>query len=477
MLNSLSSLIKHYKFNPDKIIFTENKKKISVKDFFRGFSYYNKYFNHKKKLTIGIVGSNSIDYAVIEAGISSTQNTLVPIPNFFNDDTIRYIIKNSNIDIIFTDEENFNRFKLLFNNTEIFIKDFLNFNDSVELLDHKRIVYTSGTTNKPKGVVHTCKQINIVTKSLIETFELNQQDKYFSILPISTLLEQICANHITLTLASHTEFDKELSRKVFSLDDNFFKKIIEQEPNYLCLSPSLTSNLITYIENNRSDSFLSQIKSICVGGSKSSISMINQAIKMKLPVFEGYGLSECCSVVAVNNKKFNKTGTCGKLLPHIECEIINGEIVIKSPTIMEGYYPNKLNQDKLYTGDLGSLNDEGYLTIYGRKDDVIILSNGRNIHPEYIKKLIQTKLLFDEVYIYQDKEKNLCFAFENIKNLNDKDIIEEIKKILPEYIYPQKIFLINKKINKQNLLLPNGKIDTLKLTKQINSGDFSNAIL
>ena len=144
---------------------------------------------------------------------------------------------------------------------------------------------------------------------------------------------------------------------------------------------------------------------------------------------------------------------------------------------MEGYYPNKLNQDKLYTGDLGSLNDEGYLTIYGRKDDVIILSNGRNIHPEYIKKLIQTKLIFDEVYIYQDKEKNLCFAFENIKNLNDKDIIEEIKKILPEYIYPQKIFLINKKINKQNLLLPNGKIDTLKLTKQINSGDFSNAIL
>ena len=117
MLNSLSSLIKHYKFNPDKIIFTENKKKISVKDFFRGFSYYNKYFNHKKKLTIGIVGSNSIDYAVIEAGISSTQNTLVPIPNFFNDETIRYIIKNSNIDIIFTDEENYKRFKLLFNNT------------------------------------------------------------------------------------------------------------------------------------------------------------------------------------------------------------------------------------------------------------------------------------------------------------------------------------------------------------------------
>jgi len=61
MLNSLISLIKHYKFNPDKIIFSENKKKISVKEFFKGFSYYNKFFNQKKKLTIGIAGSNSID--------------------------------------------------------------------------------------------------------------------------------------------------------------------------------------------------------------------------------------------------------------------------------------------------------------------------------------------------------------------------------------------------------------------------------
>ena len=480
MLNSLISLIKHYKSNPEKVVFKDQNRSYSYKYIYSNVFEYSKVLKNNKKLNIGIFGNNSVEYAIADCGISTTKHTMVPIPSFFNDDTIANIIKDSNIDLIFTDQVNFTRIKSIFKNTNLFIKSLSVNSKTLELFNHKRIIYTSGTTNKPKGVIQSDKQMNIAIKNLINTFNIQSKDTYLSLLPISTLLEQICSIHITLQANSLSIFNEDISKRIFSLKEDDFYFILYSKPNFLCISPIILKQLVNYLEKNTFDDFTKNIKSICVGGSKSSIDVLNRGINhLKLPIFEGYGLSEFCSVVSVNNQHFNKIGTTGAILPNIKCKIINGEIVLSGPTLMNGYYPNKIQTDEFYTGDLGSLSKEGFLTVYGRKDDVLILDNGRNIHPEYIKQLLVDKINYKEIYIYQDDNNDLCFAISLKDNDLKKNLINFIKSILPEYILPKKIYVLGKNFDQKQLLSTNGKVNSAKISNylNLNKGEITNAIL
>ena len=480
MLNSINYLNKHYNLNPQKIIFEDLNQSYTIREFYNLVNQYSNNLTQYQNKNIGIVGFNSVNYSAADCGISSTNNTLVPIPNFFNDEMISNLIKDSNIDLIFSDNENFERIKNLFQNTELFFDNEKNLFKKLILQNHKRIIYTSGTTRNPKGVVQTDKQMNIVIQNLLNVFNIQSFDKYFSILPISTLLEQICATHITLQANSKTIFNSSISKNVFSLNEDQIQFILNSLPNLLCLAPHLLGQIIDCLEKKPNSLFNENIKAICVGGSKSPQILLDKGInQLKLPIYEGYGLSEFCSVVAVNDKINSKIGTSGKILPNIKCEIVNDEIVLSGPTKMEGYFPNEDNNPKFYTGDIGSLNKEGFLTVYGRKDEVLILDNGRNIHPEYIKQLLKSKLDFKEIYIYQDQEQKLCFAFDLDNKSQINKLIDIIQNILPKYIQPKKIFVLEKEINKKIFLSANGKIDLSKISKyfQSTNGAIQHAIL
>lgn len=480
MLNSINYLNKHYNFSPEKIIFEDINQSYTIREFYNLVNQYPNNLTQYSNKNIGIAGFNSVNYSAADCGISSTNSTLVPIPNFFNDEMISNLIKDSSIDLIFSDNENYERIKNLFKNTELFLNNEKNLFKKLIPQDHKRIIYTSGTTRNPKGVVQTDKQINIVIQNLLNVFNVQSFDKYFSILPISTLLEQICATHIALQANSKTIFNSDISKNVFFLNEDQIQLIINSLPNLLCLAPHILGQIIDNLEKKPNSLFNEKIKSICVGGSKTPEAILDKGInQLKLPIYEGYGLSEFCSVVAVNSKRNSKIGTSGKILPNINCEIINDEIVLSGPTKMEGYFPNKDNNPKFYTGDIGALDKEGFLTVYGRKDEVLILDNGRNIHPEYIKQLLTTNLDFKEIYIYQDQEQKLCFAFELDNKLQINKLREIIQNILPKYIQPKKIFVLKKKINKKIFLSANGKIDLSKISKyfQSTNGVITNAIL
>src|SRR5210317_671823 len=457
MMNSINYLNKHYNLNPEKIIFEDLNQSYTIREFYNLINQYPNNLTQYSNKNIGIVGFNSVNYSAADCGISSTNNTLVPIPNFFNDEMISNLIKDSNVDLIFSDNENFERIKNLFQNSELFLDNEKNLFKKLILQNHKRIIYTSGTTRNPKGVVQTDKQMNIVIQNLLNVFNIQFFDKYFSILPISTLLEQICATHITLQANSKTIFNFNISKNVFSLNEDQIQFILNSLPNLLCLAPHLLGQIIDCLQKKPNSLFNENIKAICVGGSKSPQILLDKGInKLKLPIYEGYGLSEFCSVVAIND-----------------------EIVLSGPTKMEGYFPNEDNNLKFYTGDIGALDTEGFLSVYGRKDEVLILDNGRNIHPEYIKQLLKSKLDFKEIYIYQDVEHKLCFAFDLDNKSQINKLSKIIQNILPKYIQPKKIFVLEKKINKKIFLSANGKIDLSKISKyfQSTNGAIQNAIL
>jgi long-subunit acyl-CoA synthetase (AMP-forming) len=114
----------------------------------------------------------------------------------------------------------------------------------------------------------------------------------------------------------------------------------------------------------------------------------NAAWSLGIPVHEGYGLSECCSVVAVNRPKERRPGTVGHPLSGLSVSIDEGEIVVDGPSVTDGYLGQGPADGPWRTGDLGDIDQDGFLTIHGRKDSLIVTSFGRNVSPEWVETML-----------------------------------------------------------------------------------------
>ena len=137
------------------------------------------------------------------------------------------------------------------------------------------------------------------------------------------------------------------------------------------------------------------MRTFIAGGARSDTEMIEFFEILGINYYEGYGLSETAPVVAGSVRPNFRIGTVGKPLPSVDIRIIDGELCLKGPMVMKGYY-NKPEKTKevftedgwFRTGDLASISDDGFITIIGRANAMIVLSNGKNIDPEKIENKI-----------------------------------------------------------------------------------------
>jgi long-subunit acyl-CoA synthetase (AMP-forming) len=130
------------------------------------------------------------------------------------------------------------------------------------------------------------------------------------------------------------------------------------------------------------------LRFIAVGGAPISQHLATAAWQHGLPVYEGYGLSECSSVVCVNRPDARRAGTVGRPLSGVAVAVDEGEIVVSGPTVMNGYVGEPQISGSWHTGDLGHFDADGFLIVTGRKDNVIVTAAGRNISPEWVEDII-----------------------------------------------------------------------------------------
>ena len=159
-----------------------------------------------------------------------------------------------------------------------------------------------------------------------------------------------------------------------------------------------------------------------------------------LNLVQGYGLTETSPVIGIGSKKYHKIGSIGKAIPSVQAKVIDcnkegiGELIAKGPNIMLEYYQNKEATKKaiidgwFYTGDLARIDEEGYIFICGRKKNVIVLKNGKNIYPEEMENLINKIEGVEESFIYgkqlsEDKENIKIYA----KIVYNEKIIKKAK--------------------------------------------------
>jgi acyl-CoA synthetase (AMP-forming)/AMP-acid ligase II len=158
-------------------------------------------------------------------------------------------------------------------------------------------------------------------------------------------------------------------------------------PTTTVLVPQLLSVWVAQLEARRKRS-PEGLRFVAVGGAPVSEALSERAWELGIPVHEGYGLTECCSVVAVNRPGRRKAGTVGEPLPGLDVSVEQGEVVVNGPIVMVGYLSAAPAKQPWRTGDLGNLDRDGFLRVTGRKDNLLVMASGRNVSPEWVEAML-----------------------------------------------------------------------------------------
>lgn len=252
-----------------------------------------------------------------------------------------------------------------------------------------KITYTSGTTGQPKGVCLSQAGMEQVARSLAEAVGMTRNDRHLCLLPLATLLENIGGIYAPL-LAGATTILRPAEQLGLGVAGGFdpvklLGILAETRASTAILMPQMLLGLTHAIEQGAP--LPPQLRFLAVGGASVSPRLLARAAQVGLPVFEGYGLSECASVVCLNTPAANRPGSVGRPLPHSRISLAaDGEVLAESPALL-GYAGDPTPPPRPWpTGDLGSLDPDGYLHLTGRKKHLIITAYGRNLSPEWVEK-------------------------------------------------------------------------------------------
>jgi long-subunit acyl-CoA synthetase (AMP-forming) len=417
-------------------------------------------FNHSQRVAIHI--DNSQLWLDLDKELTSLGKVIVPIPHFFTPQQIAHMVETAGIDTVVCANEaqllwsalGFGQKTDYSPNCLLMRREVLNY-PSLPLDTHK-ITFTSGTTSAPKGVCLSLQHLQAVGKSLAEVTNKFQVKKHLCILPLSVLLENMAAiyaaNYTDIKVITPPLAELGLSGSSGLDTKKLVKSICHYKPDSFILMPQMLKAIIRHLQSQPTD--LSFLKFIAVGGAVCSKGLLEKAQQLKLPVFEGYGISECGSVISLNTN-ISQVGHVGHILPHQQVMINpDGEIMTKGQLYL-GYLGAENNvQDWYATGDLGRLDEHKKLHIIGRKKNTIINSFGRNISPDWIEAELLAINAIHQVAIYGEAQPYLTAIC--VSNCDEETLwkkINELNNTLPDYAQVKKIILSDYPFNLENQML------------------------
>ena len=324
--------------------------------------------------------------------------------------------------------------------------------NNIKELDLATIIYTSGTTGKPKGVMLSHK--NIVSNAINSThripFELGKS-KALSFLPVCHIYErmllymyQYCgvSIHFAESLETISENLQEIKPQVMTAVPRLLEKIYDKiyakgadlegiKKKLFFWAIELGLNYKPYGENGWWYEFQLKIANklifskwrAALGGELEVVASGSAALQTRLakvfnaagiPIMEGYGLTETSPVVSVNdmrNKHF-RIGSVGKIIKDTEVKIASdGEILVKGPQVMMGYYKDEeltnkvIKNDFFHTGDIGEIDQDGFLKITDRKKEMFKTSGGKYVAPQVVENAMKESFFIEQIMVIGDGEK------------------------------------------------------------------------
>lgn len=369
---------------------------------------------------VGILMSNSIQFVISYYAIARLGGVIVPLNIMLKSEELKYILKDAQAKALLTMDSYLKVVKNAQGDLpqlkNIIVDgdsaDFLNFEQllteqdsefSQENLSSEDIVvylYTSGTTGYPKGAMLSHANLVANAKSTIEHFQAAPEDCFMCVLPMfHTFGATVCMNvplYLGCTISVMETF----------IPLNVMKSIDEDKVSFFAAVPSMYTVLVNM--NNEDKFDLSSLRVCISGGSSLPVEILHKAEKkFGLTITEGYGLSETSPVATMNpTNSSRKPGSIGIAIPGVTVKIFDeqdqevvanqvGEVVVKGPNVMQGYYnlpeatAEALRHGWLHTGDIGKMDEDGFVYIVDRKKDLIIVG-GLNVYPREVEEVIYT---------------------------------------------------------------------------------------
>lgn len=392
--------------------------------------------------TIGIALAGGVDYVVADLAITLSGRRQVPLPFFFSKEQNAHILFDAGIGaVIAYDAAMFAALPHLG-----VIDPALSDAHTVPLQKYQggaeRVIYTSGSSGKPKGVIIGDRQLEASLNALKDVVAATPSDCHLSILPLPQLLEQICGIFLPILAGAKTVFRFEATKALFGAPLEPFVKAFETvKPTTSLLAPALLGRWITHLKSNGKMP-PDTLRFVAVGGASSAPALIHAAQALGIPVCEGYGLSECCAVVAMNRPNDVVAGTVGQVLDGVNVTIEDGEITVSGPTVMVGYLNGQAAPARWHTGDLGHF-DGDRLVVEGRKDALLVTGAGRNISPEWVEQRVNADpRIVSSALCIRGNDGALVLIVATTTALSCDDLAPQLAD-LPEYAYPHAVIFVS----------------------------------
>ena len=340
-----------------------------------------------------LVADNGASWVISDLALMQARALHVPLPPWFTQQQTDHVLKDAGIEFILTDEPR----RLIKACNELTVCGTAPRSQltllrratqpaSQVLPDVVKVTYTSGSTGAPKGVCLTLQALENVARSVVSATSTSI-GRHLCAMPLATLLENVAGVYAPILLEATCVVPSARTTGIGygSIDAEAFVATISRvSPHSLIVPPELLRLLVA--ATRRGWNPPGDLRFIAVGGATVSQSLLDEASALGLPAYQGYGLSECASVVCLNTPSATRKGSVGKPLPHARVRIDEQGQIVVSGAVMRGYLGERRGTSaEIATGDLGEIDADGYLYVRGRLKNMFITSMGRNVSPEWVE--------------------------------------------------------------------------------------------
>ncbi len=413
----------------------------------------DKRIGHKVK--VGLMGSSSHHYLAVMLGVMSNGNVAVPLDIQLNVETFSDCLNRSDVDILFYDWDhkalvdgikgkcpNVKGYYSLQHGKHVPCSDNIlkeyrgqKVKSKAKEEDLAMILFTSGTTGRGKGVMLSNRNLIDNTFCTTDT-DHPEREVYLNVLPIHHVFcingdvlivmrygGTLCLNQDMSKLAAHIQlFQPSVIRMVPMIAKALYNRI----------AILARQNRARSMNEIRAEVLGNQLHKIISGGGYLAPELVAKFNSIGISIAQGYGMSECSPKISSPDwSRPDKVASVGKIVDRCQVRIVDDEIQVKSPSVMMGYYkePDKtaetITEDGwLRTGDLGYVDEEGFLYLIGRKKNLIILSNGENVAPEQLEKLFEDDRVIEDILIFGEDDIIAAEVYPNFKYIEAAGITD-----------------------------------------------------
>ena len=418
------------------------------------------------KIHAALLGKNSYEYLCGLMGIVSAGGVAIPLDVQLSNEELVKNLRKADTDILFYDWEFASQASYIMEHCDfishfICLQEMKGYENIIEIFDKydgtefvsdvtpeslALIIFTSGTTGDAKGVM--LSHANEVYNTFASDDDNPGNEVILGLLPIHHVFCLNCDIFMVIRYGNTLCICRDLKWMLQDLHifEPTFMRVVPMMAKALLNRISITriQNPDMSIDEARKSVLGSRLNRIASGGGYLSLDIAMKFREIGVRIAQGYGMSECSPKISVPDyERVEKLDSVGFLVRDCEVRTIDGEIQVKSPCVMMGYYKDEektretITEDGwLCTGDLGYLDEDGFLYLTGRKKNLIILANGENVSPEGIENLFDEDAIVTDILVFGQDEKIVAEVYPNYEyaQINGiSDIEGEIKKIVEKH--------------------------------------------